>query len=91
MSGALQERAYIRVDARDREDSGIILRRGSTCILAPGSVTTFVPDPDHIHRAGVPRDRSTTLTLHLYGRNMDQYNLYDLESGTRVRVDPADL
>lgn len=88
VSGALHERAYIRVDAREKEDTGIILRRGCTCILGPGSVTTFVPDPDHIHRAGVPRERSTTLTLHLYGRNMDRYNQYDLESGTRVRVDP---
>ena len=85
--GALHERAFLRVDAHERADSGIILRRGGTCVLSPGSVTTFVPDPDHIHRAGVPRDAVETVTLHLYGRNMDRYNLYNVELGRRISVD----
>jgi 3-mercaptopropionate dioxygenase len=83
VKGALQERNYIRTDKRDREDSGITLMRGGTSILLPGTVTTFVPNPDHIHRAGVPRDMPQTVTLHLYGRNMDNYNVYDMELGRR--------
>lgn len=87
--GALQERAFIRTDPMEREDNGIILRRGGTCVLSPGSVTTFVANPDHIHRAGVPRNADPTVTLHLYGRNMDRYNIYDLELGRRVPVEVA--
>ncbi len=87
VEGALQERNYIRTDAMLRDDNGIELRRGGTIVLAPGSVSTFVPNPDHIHRAGVPRDWGLTVTLHLYGRNMDCYNVYDMELGRRVPVD----
>jgi len=83
VKGALQERNYIRTDGRLREDSGITLMRGGTSVLLPGTVTTFVPNPDHIHRAGVPRDMPETVTLHLYGRNMDNYNVYDMELGRR--------
>jgi predicted metal-dependent enzyme (double-stranded beta helix superfamily) len=87
VKGALQERNYIRTDPQERSDSGIILHRGGTSVLAPGSVTTFVPNPDHIHRAGVPRDWQETVTLHLYGRHMDRYNVYDMELGRRVPVE----
>ena len=87
VQGALQERNYIRTDSMERKNNGIVLRRGGTSVLAPGSVTTFVPNPDHIHRAGVPRDWELTITLHLYGRNMNCYNVYDMELGRRVPVD----
>ncbi len=87
--GALHERAYIRTDAHERENNGIILRRGGTCVLCPGSVTTFVPNPDHIHRAGNPRGSEVVVTLHLYGRNMDNYNIYDMELGRRLPVEIA--
>jgi predicted metal-dependent enzyme (double-stranded beta helix superfamily) len=87
--GALQERNYIRVDKMERDNSGVVLRRGGTSVLAPGSVTTFVPNPDHIHRTGVPRDWCETVTLHMYGRNMDNYNVYDMELQRRVPVDIA--
>jgi len=90
VSGALQERNYIRTDDQARPDSGIILRRGGVSVLGPGTVTSFVPNPDHIHRAGVPRGWATTVTLHLYGRNMNQYNVYDMELGRRTPVDVAD-
>jgi predicted metal-dependent enzyme (double-stranded beta helix superfamily) len=87
VDGALQERNYIRTDPQERPDSGIILRRGGVSVLAKGSVTTFVPNPDHIHRAGVPRGWQETVTLHLYGRNMTRYNVYDMELGRRTPVD----
>jgi predicted metal-dependent enzyme (double-stranded beta helix superfamily) len=85
--GALHEHNFIRVDDQERENNGIVLRRGGTSVLAPGSVTTFVPNPDHIHRAGVPRNAEQTVTLHLYGRNMDRYNVYDMELGRRTPID----
>jgi len=83
VEGALEERNFIRTDDRCREDSGIVLCRGGVSILHPGTVTTFVPNPDHIHRTGVPWNRTLTITLHLYGREMSAYNVYDLELGRR--------
>lgn len=84
VKGALHERNYIRTDSRERDDSGIVLIRGGVSVLAAGSVTSFVPNPDHIHRAGVPRGWGETVTLHLYGRNMRGYNIYDMELGRRT-------
>ena len=91
ISGSLTERNMIRTDAQEREDHGIILRRGGVTLLGPGSVATFVPNPDHIHRTGVPRRGRRAVTLHLYGRHMNKYNVYDLELGRRTPVDvPTD-
>lgn len=83
VKGALHEHAYHRGDNRECEDRGIDLVSGGYVIVGEGSVSTFVPSPDHIHRAGVPEGRTETVTLHLYGRNMNNFNIYDVEAGTR--------
>ena len=85
--GMLEERNFIRTDPCTREDSGIVLRRGGMTLLSPGTVTSFVPNPDHIHRTGVPLGRETAVSLHVYGRHMHHYNVYDLELGRRYPVD----
>ena len=87
IKGVLEERSFIRVDGREREDSGIILKRGGNVLLSPGSVTTFVPNPDHIHRTGVARRREQAISLHLYGRAMNNYHIYDLELGRRRKIE----
>ena len=86
--GVLEERALMRTDTAPAEaDSGIELRRGGLVLLAEGAVTSFVPNPDHIHRTGVPEDREQAVSLHLYGRTMDSFHIYDVEAGTRRRID----
>ena len=87
LEGILEERNFIRVDDRQRDDSGIILQRGGNLMLGSGSVTTFVPNPDHIHRTGVSRHRTQAISLHLYGRDMNNYHVYDLELGRRKRIE----
>ncbi len=88
VEGVLQERNYIRTDGHHDRDSGIELRRGGITLLAPGSVSTFVPNPDHIHVTGVPDTGPPVLSLHLYGREMNNFNIYDADAGTRrlIRV-----
>jgi hypothetical protein len=49
-------------------------------------VTSFVPNPDHIHVTGVAPDRPRAVSLHLYGRNMNSFYLYDVAAGTRRKV-----
>ncbi|MEM7221971.1 MAG: cysteine dioxygenase family protein [Pseudomonadota bacterium] len=85
--GVLEERSFIRVDTDQESDSGIDLRRGSPILLGEGTVTTFVPNPDHIHKAGVPEGRAPAVSLHLYGRAMNAFHVYDLAAGTRQRLE----
>ena len=71
VEGLLEERAYMSADGEIFGDAGIRLRRGGVVLLNPGAVTTFVPNPDHIHMTGVAAERGRCVSLHLYGRNMD--------------------
>ncbi len=90
VEGLLEERSYIRVDANrvnsDKRDDNIDLVRGGVFLLAPGTVSTFVPNPDHIHVTGVPAEGERTVSLHLYGRNMNSFCVYDLAKRARTRV-----
>ena len=84
--GVLEERSYVRVSPDRGADSNIELVRGGVVLLAPGAVTSFVPNPDHIHVTGVPGERPRAVSLHLYGRMMSSFNTYDIAAGTRKRV-----
>ena len=87
LQGVLEERAFMAVDGEITADHGIRLKRGGLILLKEKSISTFVPNPDHIHVTGVPETRGTAVTLHLYGRNMDSFHIYDVEKGTRCLVD----
>ncbi|MEK7246169.1 MAG: cysteine dioxygenase, partial [Pseudomonadota bacterium] len=87
LSGVLEEHNYMSVDGEIRSDRGIRLKRGGGTFLPEGAVTTFVPNPDHIHVTGVPEGRASAVSLHLYGRNMNSFHIYDLARGSRRLVD----
>ena len=86
MEGLLEERSYMPTGGEIVGDTGIRLRRGGVVLLNPGSVTTFVPDPDHIHMTGVASERSRCVSLHLYGRNLDSFHVYDVAAGSRKLI-----
>ena len=88
VEGMLEEQAFVRIDADTEQDrsEGIELLPAGSLLLAPGAVSTFVPHPDHIHQAGVAADRAPTLSLHLYGRFMNTYHVYDQTTGTRELI-----
>jgi predicted metal-dependent enzyme (double-stranded beta helix superfamily) len=89
VEGVLEERSYVRLSPDRGADEGIELARGGIVLLRSGAVTSFVPNPDHIHVTGVPRERPRVVSLHLYGRMMSSFNIYDVGAGTRRRVDLA--
>jgi predicted metal-dependent enzyme (double-stranded beta helix superfamily) len=89
LEGVLEERGYVRLSPDRGVDEGINLARGGVILLGRGAVTSFVPNPDHIHVTGVPVDRPRAVSLHLYGRTMNAFNIYDVAAGTRKRVDVA--
>lgn len=89
LEGTLEERNFVRLVPDRDADQGIQLARGGVVLLRQGAVTSFVPNPDHIHVTGVPAGRPRAVSLHLYGRMMNSYNIYDVAAGTRQRMDLA--
>ncbi len=87
VEGVLEERNYVRTDDHHDRDEGIELARGGVILLTPGTVTTFVPNPDHIHLTGVSQDREPAISLHLYGRQMSNFHVYDAQAGTRRLIE----
>jgi len=86
VEGVLEERGYVRLSPDRGADEQIDLARGGTVLLRHGAVTSFVPNPDHIHVTGVPAERPRAVSLHLYGRTMSDFNIYDVPSRTRRRI-----
>jgi predicted metal-dependent enzyme (double-stranded beta helix superfamily) len=89
VEGVLEERSYVRVSPERGSDSDIDLVRGGIVLLKTGAVTSFVPNPDHIHITGVPADRPRAVSLHLYGRTMNDFNIYDVADRSRRRIQVA--
>jgi predicted metal-dependent enzyme (double-stranded beta helix superfamily) len=89
LEGVLEERNYVRLSPDRGADEGIELVRGGLILLGRGAVTSFVPNPDHIHITGVASNRPRAVSLHLYGRMMNSFNTYDVAAGTRRRVSVA--
>jgi 3-mercaptopropionate dioxygenase len=89
IEGVLEERSYVRLSPDRGTDDEIDLARGGTVLLRHGAVTSFVPNPDHIHVTGVPTERSRAVSLHLYGKTMSNFNIYDVGARTRRRIQVA--
>ncbi len=91
IEGLLEEQNYMRLDADQtpERDVDIDLRRGGLVLLSPGSVSTFVPNPDHIHKTGCAADRPRCVSLHLYGRTLNSFHSYDDQAGTRSLIQAA--
>jgi predicted metal-dependent enzyme (double-stranded beta helix superfamily) len=89
VEGVLEERSYVRLSPDRGANEDIELARGGTVLLRHGAVTSFVPNPDHIHVTGVPTERPRAVSLHLYGRTMSSFNIYDVAARTRRRIDVA--
>ena len=85
--GVLEERNHIRTDRGDAADDEIVLVPGGFTMLSQGTVTSFVPNPDHIHRTGVGEDQEQTVSLHLYGRTLSSFHVYDVAAGRRKLID----
>ena len=89
VEGVLEERSYVRLSPDRGADEDIDLARGGIVLLQHGAVTSFVPNPDHIHVTGVPMERSRAVSLHLYGRAMSDFNIYDVGTRSRRRITVA--
>lgn len=89
LEGVLEERSYVRSSPDRGADEEIDLARGGIVLLRKGAVTSFVPNPDHIHVTGVPAERPRAVSLHLYGRSMSNFNIYDVHARTRRCIEVA--
>ncbi len=91
VEGRLEEQNYMRLDPDQSAErhAGIELRRGGLVLLSPSSISTFVPNPDHIHKTGCAVDWPRCVSLHLYGRAMNSFYSYDVAAGTRTAIQVA--
>lgn len=88
LEGTLEERNFIRVDTQEKDAlENIELHRGGVILLSPGAVTSFVPNPDHIHITGNGDQHKNVVSLHLYGRAMAGFHIYDKDAGTREWIE----
>lgn len=88
LEGTLEERNFIRMDTQTKAATNSIeLARGGVILLAAGAVTSFVPNPDHIHITGNPDRHQRVVSLHLYGHAMAGFHIYDNEAQTREWVE----
>ena len=60
---------------------------GGVVLLSPGSVTSFVPNPDHIHYSGNPSTTNRVVSLHLYGNAMAGFHVYNREKRSRKWIE----
>ncbi len=88
LEGTLEERNFIRVDKQTKQATdNVELVRGGVILLAAGAVTSFVPNPDHIHITGNADRSQRVVSLHLYGHSMAGFHIYDREAQTRKWVE----
>ena len=57
------------------------------CSLRPADGWPVDCEPDHIHMTGVATGQETCVSLHLYGRNMSSFHIYDVAAGTRRLIE----
>ena len=89
LEGVLEERSYVRLSPDRDADHDIELARGGVVLLGRGAVTSFVPNPEHLHVTGVPAERARAVSLHLYGRMMSNFNIYDPSTRSRRPIEVA--
>jgi len=90
VSGILDHRIevtnYDRLDD-ERTPSQARLRERERLEVEEGGLTRVLPPKEDIHRMANPTD-GTTVTIHVYGRELTRCNVFDLGTG---RVEPYDL
>ncbi len=86
--GVLEEYGFMRSDTQTgAELDNIDLVQGGVILLPPSSVTSFVPNPDHIHVTGNPSPDKRIVSLHLYGNAMAGFHVYDRKARSRKWVE----
>jgi predicted metal-dependent enzyme (double-stranded beta helix superfamily) len=85
--GVIEEHGYVSPAGTIRQNADIRLEPGGVVSLRVGSVTSFVPNPDHIHLTGTPEGGEGAVSLHLYGRALSSFHVYDVARGTRRLID----
>ena len=82
--GILEESNFMFSDhVETQNDDNVSLVQGGVVVLSPESVSSFVPNPDHIHKTGNPSTSQRTVSLHLYGNAMAGFYVYDVKNNRR--------
>lgn len=80
LEGELKVTNYLRLD--DRSKPGFAKLRESTgSYQGAGGVSYILPPSEEIHKVENVGEK-TTYSMHVYGRDVVEFNMYDLEKGT---------
>lgn len=79
VTGDLKVSTYERLDDR-RRTGHARLRKSAEIVADPGSVSCVLPPDREIHK--VECLSRPALSIHVYGRDIDECNMYDLETET---------
>ena len=83
--GAVRVTNYVRTDDGSRAGHAS-LEEHSSLVAGRGSVTYVLPPAEEIHKIGNPT-AERAVTLHVYGRDMLDCNVFDLNTGRISRLD----
>jgi hypothetical protein len=89
VEGVLEERSYVRMSPDRWRRFGH--RPGPRRHGAPGPWRgdELRSEPGPHPRDGRPEERSRAVSLHLYGRTMSNFNIYDVAARSRRRIEVA--
>lgn len=79
VENTLEEVCYSRLDDGSRPDYCEI-EESSRKQIAKGEVSYLLPPHEEIHRIG-NKSEKPTISLHVYGRDLDQINVFDQSTG----------
>ncbi len=61
------------------------LDQTQTMVVEPGAVCYLIPPDEEIHQIVNPTDQ-LSVSIHVYGKTIEEYNIYDLENDKIIRV-----
>lgn len=79
LDGSLEEVCYDRLDDGSRPEFAELEEVRGTDV-GRGSVAYLLPPHEEIHRIGNTGD-GQTISLHVYGRDLDEVNVFDQTTG----------
>jgi predicted metal-dependent enzyme (double-stranded beta helix superfamily) len=67
------------------QSENFYLDQTQTFIADPGAVCYLIPPDEEIHQIMNPTD-NLSVSIHVYGKSIDEYNIYDLENDKIIHV-----
>lgn len=75
----------IEYNLKKIDNNAYDLNESDTYIATEGDICYILPPNEEIHKISNPTDK-LSVSIHIYGKNIDEYNIYDIEKNKIFRV-----